>query len=85
VKKSKMKKDAVKDLMFGGVSELMRNPNYYYLSSVGSAYSYWTDEGKEALQEYMDLMAYKFHEAEQESLNTRAKELVIKGLKGEQV
>jgi hypothetical protein len=33
----------------------------------------------------MEIMAFKFHEAEQESLNKRAKELVIKGLKGEQV
>jgi hypothetical protein len=80
-----MDKQAIKDVMFGGLSELMRNPNYYYFSSVGSAYSYWTEDGKQALCEYMNLMACKFHEAEQESLNKRAKELVIKGLKGEQV
>lgn len=80
-----MNKGAVKDLMFGGVAELTRNPNYYYHSSVGSNYCHWTDAGKQALQEYMDLMAYKIYEADQESLNTRAKELVIKGLKGESV
>lgn len=80
-----MDKQAVKDITYGGISELMRNPSYYYFSSVGSTYSYWTDAGKEALHEYMDLMAYKFHQAEEESLNKRAKELVIKGLKGEQV
>ena len=85
VKKSKMNKDAVKDLMFGGVTELMRNPHFYYFSSVGFEYCHWTEDGKEALQEYMELMAAKFHRAEQESLNKRAKELVIKGLKGEQV
>ena len=83
VKKSKMDKQAVKDLTYGGISELMRNPNYYYFSSVGSAYSHWTEAGKQALYEYMELMAFKFHESEQESLNQRAKELVIKGLKGE--
>jgi hypothetical protein len=80
-----MKKDAVKDLMFGGVSELMRNSHYYYFSSVGSNYCHWTEAGKQALHEYMELMAVKFHEAEQESLNKRAKELVISSLKGEQV
>jgi hypothetical protein len=31
----------------------------------------------------MDLMAYKMLEAEEESLNKRAKELVINGLTGE--
>lgn len=72
-------------MMFGGVSELMKNRTFYYFSSVGQNYSYWTDEGKEALHEYMNIMAFKLHEAEEESLNKRAKELVIKGLKGEQV
>ena len=85
VRKSKMNKQAVKDLMFGGVTELMRNPNFYYFSSVGSTYCYWTEDGKAALQEYMELMAVKFHEAEQESLNKRAKQMVISSLKGEQI
>lgn len=76
-----MKKDAVKDLMFGGVSELMRNPNYYYFSSVGSNYCHWTEPGKLALQEYMELMAVKFHEAELADLDRRAKQLVLGALK----
>lgn len=80
-----MKKDAVKDLMFGGINELMRNKNYYYFSSIGSNYCHWTEEGKLVLQEYMDLVTHKLYEAEQESLNKRAKELVVKGLKGETV
>jgi hypothetical protein len=80
-----MDKQSVKDLTFGGISELMKNKDYYYFSSIGSTYSHWTEAGKEALHEYMDLMAYKFHEAEEDSLNKRAKELVIKGLKGESV
>jgi predicted solute-binding protein len=85
VKKSKMDKNAIKDVTYGGISELIRNKNYYYFSSIGPNYSHWTEAGKQALQEYMDLMAFKFHEAEEESLNKRAKELVIKGLKGETV
>jgi hypothetical protein len=83
VKKSKMRKDAVKDLMFGGVSELMKNKHYYYFSSVGSAYCHWTEAGKQALQEYMDLMAFKLYEAEVEDLDRRARELVIGALKGD--
>ena len=80
-----MDKQAVKDITYGGISELMRNPNYYYFSSVGSAYSYWTENGKQALQEYMDLMAYQFREVELADLDQRAKELVLKGLKGDEV
>jgi hypothetical protein len=80
-----MEKEAVKDLMFGGISELMKNKHFYYFSSIGPQYCHWIEEGKEALHAYMELMAFKFHEAEQELLNKRAKELVIKGLKGETV
>lgn len=80
-----MDKQAVKDLMFGGIHEMMRNRNYYYHSSVGQNYSYWTDEGKEALVEYMNVMGWKLKEAEEADLVKRSKELIIKGLKGETV
>jgi len=80
-----MDKSAVKDLMFGGINELMRNRNYYYHSGVGQAYSYWTDEGKLALVEYMNVMGWKLKEAEEEDLKERSKQLVLKGLKGEEI
>lgn len=80
-----MNKTAVKDLIFGGINELMRNRNYYYHSSVGQGYSYWTDEGKEALVEYMNVMGWKLKEAEEADLKERSKQLVINGLKGEKV
>jgi hypothetical protein len=78
-----MNKNAVKDLMFGGVTELMKNKQFYYFSSVGPQYCHWTDEGQEALRAYMELMAYKFHEAETAELDRRAKEMVIGALKGD--
>ena len=80
-----MDKQAVKDLIFGGINELMRNRRYYYHSSVGQGYSHWTDEGKEALHEYMNVMGWKLKEAEEEDLRKRSKEMVLQGLKGEQV
>lgn len=78
-----MDKQAVKDTMFGGIHELMRNRKYYYHSSVGAGYSHWTEEGKEALAEYMNIMGWKLLEAEEAELNQRSKDMVIKGLKGE--
>ncbi len=80
-----MDKKAVKDLIFGGINELMRDRRYYYHSGVGQAYSYWTDEGKDALVEYMNVMGWKLKEAEEAELNARSKEMVLKGLKGESV
>ena len=85
MKKSKMDKQAVKDLMFGGVMELMRNNRYYYKSSVGGNYCHWTEDGKTALHEYIQIVSHKLWEAEEADLNKRSKELVLKGLKGEKI
>jgi hypothetical protein len=82
VKKSKMDRRAIKDFAYGGIMELMRNRQYYYNSGVGSSYSHWTDEGKEVLIEYMTIVAGKMHDAEQAELDARAKELVLRELKG---
>jgi regulator of sigma D len=81
VKKSKMDRTAIKDLLYGGMLELMRNRHYYYNSGVNSTYNSWTDEGKAALADYMNLVAGKMWEAEQVELNARAKDLVLKELK----
>ena len=80
-----MDKQAVKDLIFGGINELMRDRNYYYHSGVGQNYSYWTDKGKEALVEYMNVMGWKLKEAEEADLKKRAKEMTMSALKGESV
>lgn len=77
-----MKKEAVKDLLYGGLLELMNNRNNYYNSSVGSSYNHFTEQGKGAVQDYLKEMATLMLTAEQESLDIRAKNLVMKGLKG---
>ncbi len=78
-----MDKQAVKDVMFGGIHELMKDRKYYYHSTVGETYSHWTDEGKEALMEYMNVIGWKLKEAEEADLRERSKQMVLKGLKGE--
>jgi hypothetical protein len=78
-----MDKSAIKEFMFGGLLELMRNRHYYYHSSVGQAYCHWTEEGQKALAEYMNIIGYKMLEAEEKELDKRAKEMVLKNLKGE--
>ena len=80
-----MEQEAIKALLYGGIQELTRNRRYYYHSSVGSEYSHWTEEGTIALVEYMNLISHKMIQSEEASLNKRAKELVIKGLKGETI
>jgi hypothetical protein len=83
VKKSRMNKEALKDLTYGGVMEILHNSRFYYRSSVGSQYSHLTDDGEKALIEYMKLMSFKMLEAEEAELDSRAKKMVLNTLKGE--
>lgn len=76
-----MEKAAIKDLMYGGISEMMQNRRYYYRSSVGKDYSHWTDEGKSAMENFVRDITQYIWEAEEKSLNERAKEMVLKELK----
>jgi regulator of sigma D len=76
-----MDKPAIKDLVYGGLTEMMHNLQYYYKSGVNSVYSYWTEEGQKAVAEFMNLVAAKICDAEHEELNARAKEMVLSQLK----
>jgi hypothetical protein len=81
VKKSKMQKGAIKDLCYGGLEELLNNNRYYYHSSVGAGYSHLTEEGKEAVVEFMNMIAWKIKEANDLDLDQRAKKQVLDQLK----
>jgi hypothetical protein len=76
-----MEKSAIKDIIYGGIEEIVQNRRYYYSSSVGRDYSHFTDEGKEAIVEFMGLMAFQVRRAEEQDLDQRAKKQVLDGLK----
>jgi hypothetical protein len=76
-----MEKAAIKDLIYGGLEEILNNNRYYYHSTVGRDYSRLTDLGKQAVTEFMDIMAYQIRAAENADLDRRAKEQVIASLK----
>ena len=76
-----MEKGALKHLIYGSLEELIRDRRYYYHSSVGESYSHFTEEGKEAVQEFMGAMAYKIRAAEEADLERRAKEQTLNALK----
>ena len=81
MKKSNMKKSAIKDLTYGGLLELLNNRNYYYRSTSGIQYSHLTEDGKEAVVSFMEVISYKMLEAEDADLNARAKKAVLEELK----
>lgn len=82
MKRSNMNKTALKDFVYGGMIELMKNPAYYYNSGVNSSFNHWTDDGVAALSEFMNMIAAKMWESEQVELDFRAREMVVTGLKG---
>jgi hypothetical protein len=76
-----MEKAAVKDLIYGGLEEIINNRKYYYASDVAFGYNHFTEEGRQSICEFMELMAYKIRASEQDDLNSRAKQQVIDQLK----
>ena len=80
-----MEKSALKDLLYGGMMELINDKKYFYHSGISSNYSHWTDAGLEAINKYSTVMAELMIESETKDLDQRAKDMVIKGLKGEKV
>lgn len=80
-----MDDQALKDFIYGGTRELIKNRKYYYHSSISTEYCRWTDEGAKALADFMNLVSRQMIANEEEALNKRAKELVLKGLKGETI
>ena len=75
-----MDRPAVKDLLYGGISELMQNKRYFYQSPISTDYCHWTEDGERAMIEYVTMMAARMVEADQEQLDQRAKEMVMDGL-----
>ena len=76
-----MEKQAVKDLMYGSLTELMQNRRYYSRNSIGPEYSRWTEEGQLVLKQFMSEITKLIYIADQNDLDIRAKELVLKELK----
>lgn len=72
-----MTHDALKNLIYGGLTQLMQNKEYYYHSSVNPNFSHWTDEGEKVLVGYLTVMGPQMLAAEQKRLDIRAKEMVM--------
>lgn len=78
-----MERQALKEVLYGGIEELMSNPRYYYTSSIGVEYNHWTDQGREALAEYIELLSYRIKRCQIEEDIKRSKEIVLNELKRE--
>lgn len=76
-----MEKTALKHLIYGGFKEIISDSKFYYRSSVGESYSYLTEDGVNAVTDFLNGVAYKIHQAEQADLEKRAKAQTLETLK----
>ncbi len=76
-----MNRQALKDLMYGGIEEMTQNPRLFYRSSVGKEYNSWTEEGHKNLAEFMNYIAAEMANCRRIEDDNRAKEMVLKELK----
>lgn len=74
-----MEQQVIKEFIYGGLSSIIANRNYYY-KGIGYDYSHFTEKGEEAVKELMNLMAWKIIQANEADLDKRAKDMVMKGL-----
>jgi len=77
-----MNEEDIKNAMYGSVKELMKSNKYFY---AGIMRQEFTEEGKKVISDLINMYAPKILEAQKVTDDTRAKELVVKGLKGEQI
>ena len=67
--------------IYAGLMEILKDPRLYYHSSIGSEYNCVTDEGKEAIVEFIIMMAPHMLKREEHELNERSKRLMVDVLK----
>ena len=71
-----------KDVVYGSLLELSKNKLVWYESSIDSAYSHLTDEGKEAIIHIIENMFRELQAIEQEVIKETAKQQTLDALKG---
>ena len=78
-----MDKKFLKHATFGSLLEIVSDPDYYYRSPVGKEYSSFSDEGKQAIIDFAEMIAYTMLEVRDEEDEQRSKDMVLDQLKGD--
>ncbi len=67
--------------IYAGLFEIIKDNRYYQYSSFGDQYCKFSDEGAKEVMNWINIMAPKMIELENQMLDKRAKDLVVKELK----
>jgi hypothetical protein len=66
--------------IYAGLMEILRD-DYFYYQGYAKEYNHFTEEGNAAVIEYITMMAPHMLKREEDALDYRAKQMVIKELK----
>jgi hypothetical protein len=78
-----MDKKFLKDVTYGALLEIVSNPDYYYYSPIGKAYSHFSDKGEQAIVDFAKIIAYDMLEVRNAEDEQRSRDIVLNELKGE--
>lgn len=67
--------------VYAGLFEIIKDDRLYYHSSVAKDYSHFTEEGQQAVLQWLHLMAPEMRKLEETELDARAKQMLWKELK----
>ena len=70
-----MSEKLFRNQIYSGLLEILKDDKLYYRSVVGKDYCHFTDKGKEALFDYISMMAPYMIEREQKELERLAKQM----------
>ena len=73
-----------KDVVYGALSELARNRQVWYSSSIDPRYSHLTDEGKESIIHIVENMFRELQSINEEEIKETAKKQTLDALKGKE-
>jgi len=67
--------------VYAGLFEIIKDSHYYHHSTVSKDYSHLTEEGKDAVIKWLNIMACEMLEFERVELDARAKKVMWEELK----
>jgi|TARA_R110000803_G_scaffold172119_2_gene235039 hypothetical protein len=77
-----MDKPLLRLTVYAALLDLVSDPDYYYHSSVGKEYSHFSDKGKQAIVDFVEIFAHTMLEVKHEEDIERSKGILLSELKG---
>ena len=74
---------ALKDIIYNGILGILSNTSHFYYSTLGSGYSKYLNNSDKIVSDFIMTLSDSIFEVEKNKIETKAKDLILSGLKGE--